>query len=62
MKRQYITPSILVVKLDTRCALLQNISVNNSTVISSENIGDVGFTKEYDNSSVSGKNVWDEEW
>lgn len=24
--------------------------------------GDAGLTREYDNSTISGKNVWDEEW
>ena len=47
----------MVVQLATKSVVLQ-------MSISSKEIEEeyAGFTKEYNNSSISGKNVWDEEW
>ncbi|MBO4840744.1 MAG: hypothetical protein J5524_06555 [Bacteroidaceae bacterium] len=57
MKKIYKSPELLVVKLSSERELLQS-----SYVISSEQAEDAGWTKEYNNSSISNQNVWDEEW
>jgi hypothetical protein len=57
MKKIYISPELLVVKLSSERAVLQN-----SYEICNEQTETAGWTKEYNNSSISGKNVWDEEW
>lgn len=57
MKKTYKTPEILVVQIRTKSVILQ-LSVNPDE-ISGEN---AGWTKEYDNSTISGKNVWEDEW
>lgn len=63
MKRQYITPSLFVVKLDMRSALMQ-ISIDNSKVISSDRSEDVGFTKEQTDAgwNTNNNSIWDDEW
>jgi len=59
MKRQYITPGLLVVKLTSVHALLEgSLLMSGNTVTDSNG----GWTREYDNSSISNKNVWDDEW
>lgn len=57
MKKIYNRPQIMVVQLATKSVVLQ-------MSISSKEIEEeyAGFAKEYNNSSISGKNVWDEEW
>ena len=57
MKKIYISPEILVVKLSSDRAILQS-----SYEIVNEKADRGGWTKEYDNSSISGKNVWEDEW
>ena len=57
MKKIYISPELLVVRLSSERAVLQN-----SYEICDDQTETAGWTKEYNNSSISGKNVWDEEW
>ena len=57
MKRQYITPSLFCVKLDTRRAFLEGSMHISNEVITNED--DAGFVKEY---TPSDNSVWDNEW
>lgn len=59
MKKIYKSPNILVVKLTSKHALLQTSLLKGEGDFDSENMV---FTREYDNSTISGKNVWDDEW
>ena len=58
MKKTYISPELLVVKLTTERVLLEGSLQLYSTTVE-DDLG--GWVKE-DNSPISGSNVWDEEW
>ena len=62
MKRQYITPSVFCVKLDSKRAFMQNMSVNDVTV----NDGEGGWAREDNNNTDEDNNnrnsVWDNIW
>lgn len=60
MKKTYITPGILVVQLRTNHMLAESIIYDGDSTITTESNG--SWTREYDNSTISGKNVWDSEW
>ena len=57
MKKIYKSPRILVVRLASTRAFLQSSYTINNTESSTD-----AWTREYDNSSISNKNVWDDEW
>ena len=57
MKKKYIAPSLLCVKIVTRGAMLQSSMDKYET--GADN--DVVLTREYEN-TFSNKNVWEEEW
>ena len=61
MKRQYIEPSTFCVKLDSKRAFMQNMSVNDTT------IDDGGWAREdntdnTDDNTNNRSNVWDNIW
>jgi len=57
-KKIYIMPDICVVAIKLQGHLLQD----SMTVDPNQDVT-TNFTREFDNnSSISGKNVWDEEW
>ena len=58
MKRKYITPGLLIVEIRTNHMLADSLMFRSGNITEESGV----LTKEYDNSSVSGKNVWDEEW
>ncbi len=64
MKRQYITPSIFCVKLDTRKAFLEDIvSVREETATGD----DGGWAREDNNTDENNENnnrnsIWDNAW
>ena len=60
MKKIYNSPRILVVRICTNHMLAESLGYDMSSTITTESDG--SWTKEYNNSSISGKNVWDEEW
>lgn len=64
MKRQYITPCILVVKLEIRSSLMQQVSVNTEKEIElgDDNNDDFGLARENDTDNNNGGNVWDNAW
>jgi len=57
MKKIYKSPETLVVQITAKSVVLQ-MSINSKEIEEEY----AGFAKEYNNSSISGKNVWDEEW
>ena len=64
MKRQYITPSVFCVKLDSKRAFMQNMSVNGDVTVED---GEGGWAREYnsddsDNTDSNGGNIWDNAW
>ena len=63
MKRQYITPCMLVVKLEIRSSLMQQVSVNTDKEIelNEGNMDDFGLTRE-DNTVNNRNSVWDNIW
>ena len=61
MKRQYITPSVFCVKLDSKRAFMQNMSVNDDVT------NDGGWAREYnsddsDNIDNNRGSIWDNAW
>ena len=60
MKKTYISPETLIVKLSLRSSILIAGSVDDDIVPGGQTAG----TKEYagEEGSTGGKNVWDEEW
>ena len=64
MKRQYITPCILVVKLEIRSSLMQQVSVNTEKEIElgNDNNDDFGLARENDTDNSNGGNIWDNAW
>ena len=58
MKKTYISPELLVVKLTTERVLLEGSLQLNSTTVS----GDLGGWVKEDNGPIGNVNVWDEEW
>ena len=64
MKRQYITPCMLVVKLEIRSSLMQQVSVNTEKEIElgDDNNDDFGLARENDTDNNNGGNVWDNAW
>lgn len=63
MKKQYITPSLLVVKVEMHSALMDNMSFNTEKEIelTEENSGDFGLTREDNNDNNRGS-IWDNAW
>ena len=64
MKRQYITPSVFCVKLDSKRAFMQNMSVNDDVTV---NDGEGGWAREDNNNTDENNNnnrnsVWDNLW
>ena len=64
MKRQYITPCMLVVKLEIRSSLMQQVSVNTEKEIpiDDDNKDDFGLARENDTDNNNGGNIWDNAW
>ena len=62
MKKQYITPGLLVVKLTSEHALLEgSLLMSGNTVTDSNG----GWTREYEvpiSSNSGSSSVWDDEW
>lgn len=56
-KKTYIMPDICVVAIKLKDHLLQQ-----SMIVDSNQEVNSNFTREYDNSDISDKNVWDNEW
>ena len=63
MKRQYIAPSLLVVKVEMNSALMQgSVLVNENEIeLNGENSGDFGLTRE-DNIIDNRGSIWDNAW
>lgn len=62
MKKTYISPEFLVVKLSAKSAILHQVSVNSNELdASGAASGNFGWVKE-GNSSANDVNVWDDEW
>lgn len=63
MKKQYITPSLLVVKVEIHSTLMQ-MSVNEEKEIelTEENEGHFGLARENDTDNSNGGNIWDNAW
>ena len=62
MKRQYIKPSLLVVKVEMRSALMDmSVNTNKEIELSDDNMDDFGLTRE-DNSFENNHSVWDNAW
>ena len=57
MKKIYKSPQILVVQLRTHQMLAESLLYDSSETITTESEG--SWTKE---STISDKNVWDDEW
>ena len=62
MKRQYIAPSLLVVKVEMRFTLMQ-MSVNDKEIKLDEgNMGNFGLTREDNTDGNNNYSVWDNVW
>ena len=66
MKRQYITPSVFCVKLDTRKAFLENavsnVRVSNEEIDPGEDNVNAGWAREDNNTDNNRGSVWDNVW
>ena len=58
MKKIYNRPQIMVIQLATKSVVLQ-MSISSKEIEEA----DAGFTREFNNNStISNKSVWEEEW
>jgi|GEM_PF-5115242 len=63
MKRQYITPSVFCVKLDTKRTFLQgSYEVSNDTILKENEETDAGWAREDNNDNYRGTSIWDNAW
>ena len=64
MKRQYIEPSTFCVKLDSKRAFMQNMSINDTTITNSDEGGWAreDNTDNTDDNINNRGNVWDNIW
>jgi len=58
MKKTYISPESLLVELRCTQMLAESVGINSTTTTTGTN---GGWVKE-DNSPITDKNIWDEEW
>ena len=62
MKRQYIAPSLLVVKVEMRSVLMDmSVHTDKEIELNGENSGDFGLTRE-DNIIDNRGSIWDNAW
>ncbi|MBO4661947.1 MAG: hypothetical protein J5630_04530 [Bacteroidaceae bacterium] len=62
MKRQYIAPSLLVVKVEMRSVLMDmSVHTDKEIELSDDNRDDFGLTRE-DNTVDNRGSIWDNAW